>query len=125
MLQISSLKHLIHLDSMLLKRSRGREGLPDKLWDMAEMKFVADQNACAFTLDPQEEFEYFRSMVVGLTLFPINFAILENPIIYRTHIQDFWSTATIHPNDNEEECIIGTVQAKRVRISEAVIRTIL
>ncbi|KAI3754595.1 hypothetical protein L1987_54382 [Smallanthus sonchifolius] len=93
--------------------------------DMAEMIFVANYNLCAFTLDPPEEFEYFRSMVVGLTLSPINFAVMENPIIYRTHIQEFWSTATIHPNDHGEECIIGTVQAKRVRISEAVIRTAL
>ncbi|KAI3754855.1 hypothetical protein L1987_54647 [Smallanthus sonchifolius] len=92
---------------------------------MAEMKFVADHNVCAFTMDPPEEFDYFRSVVVGLTLSPINFVVMENPIIYRSHIQEFWSSAMIHPNDNGEECIIGTVQAKRVRVIEAVIRNAL
>ncbi|KAI3813950.1 hypothetical protein L1987_18686 [Smallanthus sonchifolius] len=48
--------------------------------DMAEMRFVPDHNVCEFTMEPPEEHEYFNSMVVGLTLSPINFAIMENPI---------------------------------------------
>ena len=89
---------------------------------MADLRFVHDHNMSAYLGDPPEKHSEFRSMVEGLILSPVNYAIMEHPLIVTSFIRDFWSTVEEHTDAHRVTSIVGKVQGQPITISEQVLR---
>ncbi|KAL8232360.1 hypothetical protein R6Q57_002138 [Mikania cordata] len=74
---------------------------------MAELRFVSDQNMSAYVRDPPEKHSMFKSLVDGLILSPMNYAIMEHPEIIAEYIQSFWNTISEHTDANGTVSLIG------------------
>ncbi|KAD3337421.1 hypothetical protein E3N88_32941 [Mikania micrantha] len=107
-------------DLKLLLRPSYRSSLgdPSFLFQMADLRFVPDHNMSAYLGDPPQKHSEFKSMIDGLILSPVNYAIMEHPTIFSDYIESFWSTITEHTNSNGDISIVGNIQGKSITITE-------
>ncbi|KAL8214088.1 hypothetical protein R6Q57_003537 [Mikania cordata] len=63
---------------------------------MADLHFVPDHNMTTYLGDPPEKHSEFKSLIEGLILSPVHYAIMENPSIVADFIRGFWSTDEEH-----------------------------
>ncbi|KAL8223139.1 hypothetical protein R6Q57_020538 [Mikania cordata] len=71
---------------------------------------------------PPEKHSEFKTLVDGLILSPVNYAIMEHPTVVADFIQSFWSSVTEHTNANGTLSIVGIVQGQPITITEQIIR---
>ncbi|GJY97540.1 hypothetical protein Tco_0514450 [Tanacetum coccineum] len=88
---------------------------------MAALKFVDSHNMVAF-LEKPDGSDDFHQISDFLNASHIRYALTENPIIYVSHIEQFWSTAKIKTLNNGEQEIHVKVDGKTRVITEASIR---
>nr|GEY24342.1 hypothetical protein [Tanacetum cinerariifolium] len=87
---------------------------------MSTPKFADVYNLVAFLSKPTVS-EGFEQIIDFLKVNPIKYALMVNPTIYTSCIEQFWATATTK-NINREAQIHAKVDGKKVIISEATIR---
>ncbi|KAL8199675.1 hypothetical protein R6Q57_013243 [Mikania cordata] len=75
--------------------------------------------------DPLEKHSMFRSLVEGMILSPVNYAIMEHPKIKSEFIQDFWNSITERTDTNRMISLIGKVQGQPIIITEQILRECL
>ncbi|KAD3336891.1 hypothetical protein E3N88_32410 [Mikania micrantha] len=92
---------------------------------MADLRFVPDHNMSAYLGDPPEKHSEFKSLVDGLIISPVNYAIMEHPTIVSDYIEGFWSTVTDHTDSSGNVSIIGKIQGKPITITEQILRECL
>ncbi|KAL8211093.1 hypothetical protein R6Q57_005530 [Mikania cordata] len=92
---------------------------------MADLRFVSDHNLSAYLGDPPEKHSEFKSMVDGLILSPVNYAIMEHPTIVSDFIEGFWITVTEHTDANGTVSIIGKIQGQPIIIIKQIMRECL
>ncbi|KAD6796339.1 hypothetical protein E3N88_07235 [Mikania micrantha] len=92
---------------------------------MADLRFVPDHNISAYLGDPPQKHSEFKSLIDGLILSPVNYAIMEHPTIFSDYIKSFWSTVTEHTDSNGNISIIGKIQGKSITITEQILRECL
>ncbi|GKB70193.1 hypothetical protein Tco_0931605 [Tanacetum coccineum] len=76
-------------------------------------------------LEKTDGSEGFHQIVDFLNASHIRFTLSENPIIYDSHIKQFWQTATINTLDNEEQEITATVDGHVKTVTIASVRKYL
>ncbi|KAD3337638.1 hypothetical protein E3N88_33158 [Mikania micrantha] len=92
---------------------------------MADLRFVHDHNMTAFLGEPSAKHSEFKSMIEGLILSPVNYAIMEYPLIVTSFIQDFWSTVEESTDADGNVNIVGRIQGQSITITEQIIRDCL
>ncbi|KAL8237658.1 hypothetical protein R6Q59_018739 [Mikania micrantha] len=92
---------------------------------MADLRFVSVHNMSAYLGDPPEKHSEFKSMVDGLILSLVNYAIMEHPTIVSDFIEGFWSIVAKHTDANGTVSIIGKVQGQPIIIIEQILRECL
>ncbi|KAD7116835.1 hypothetical protein E3N88_04103 [Mikania micrantha] len=92
---------------------------------MDDLRFVPDHNMTAFLGDPPEKHSEFKSMVAGLILSPVNYAIMEHPSIVTDFIRGFWSTVEERTDANGTISIVGKVQGQPIVITEQILQECL
>ncbi|KAL8233857.1 hypothetical protein R6Q59_019957 [Mikania micrantha] len=92
---------------------------------MDDLRFIPYHNMTAFLGDPAEKHSEFRSMVAGLILSPVNYAIMEHPSIVKDFIRGFWSTVEERTDANGTISIIGKVQGQPIVITEQILQECL
>ncbi|GKA27405.1 hypothetical protein Tco_0713573 [Tanacetum coccineum] len=88
---------------------------------MANLEFCDTHNMVAY-LNKSEGSEGFHQIVDFLNHSHIRYALIENPTIYVSLIQQFWQTATASTLDSGEIQITATIDGKVKIITEASIR---
>ncbi|GJY74110.1 hypothetical protein Tco_0478541 [Tanacetum coccineum] len=88
---------------------------------MANLEFCDTHNMVAY-LNKSEGSEGFHQIVDFLNHSYIRYALIENPTIYVSLIQQFWQTATASTLDSGEIQITATIDGKVKIITEASIR---
>ncbi|GJS86452.1 hypothetical protein Tco_0769088 [Tanacetum coccineum] len=88
---------------------------------MAGLKFVDSHNMVAFLEKPTGSGD-FHQIIDFLNASYIRYALTKNPIIYVSHIEQFWSTAKIKTLNNGEQEIHVKVDGKTRVITEASVR---
>ncbi|KAD3640209.1 hypothetical protein E3N88_29432 [Mikania micrantha] len=92
---------------------------------MADLRFVHDHNMTAFLGKPPAKHSEFQSMIEGLILSPVNYAIMEYPQIVTSFIRDFWSSVEESIDADGNISIVGKIQGHPITISEQIIRDCL
>ncbi|KAD6795596.1 hypothetical protein E3N88_06492 [Mikania micrantha] len=92
---------------------------------MADLRFVHDHNMTAFLGEPPAKHSEFKSMIEGLILSPVNYAIMEYPQIVTSFIRDFWSSVEESIDADGNISIVGKIQGHPITISEQIIRDCL
>ncbi|KAL8228472.1 hypothetical protein R6Q57_016056 [Mikania cordata] len=92
---------------------------------MAELRFAPEHNMTAYLGYPPKRHSEFKSLVDGLILSPINYAIMEHPVIVEEFIQSFWSSVTERIDTDGTINIVGIVQGQPITITEQIIRECL
>ncbi|KAD5960631.1 hypothetical protein E3N88_12103 [Mikania micrantha] len=92
---------------------------------MADLRFVHDHNMTAFLGEPPAKHSEFKSMVDGLILSPINYAIMEYPPIMTDFVRSFWSTVEESVDADGNITMVGKIQGHPIIISEQIIRECL
>ncbi|KAL8252199.1 hypothetical protein R6Q59_035892 [Mikania micrantha] len=92
---------------------------------MDDLRFVLDHNMFAYVGDPLEKHFMFKSMVEGLILSPLNYAIMEHPEIISKYIHSFWNLITECTDANGTVSLIGKVQGQPIIITEQILRECL
>nr|GEV18757.1 hypothetical protein [Tanacetum cinerariifolium] len=87
---------------------------------MSTPKFAYVHNLVAFLSEPTES-KGFEQIIDFLNVNPIKYALMVNPTIYTSCIEQFWATA-MAKNIIGEAQIHGKVDGKKVIISEVTIR---
>nr|GEY55017.1 hypothetical protein [Tanacetum cinerariifolium] len=87
---------------------------------MSTPTFADVHNMVAFLAKPTKS-EGFEQIINFLNTNPIKYALTENPTVYTSCIEQFWTTAKAK-NINGEAQIHAKVDGKKVIISEALIR---
>ncbi|GKF35335.1 hypothetical protein Tco_0108535, partial [Tanacetum coccineum] len=87
---------------------------------MAALKFVDTHNMVAFLENPTES-EGFEKIVDFLNAHQIRYALIVNPTIYVSCIEQFWST-TKAKTINEETQIHALIDGKKIVITESSVR---
>ncbi|KAL8216035.1 hypothetical protein R6Q57_022872 [Mikania cordata] len=77
---------------------------------MVDLRFIPDHNMTAFDGNPPERHSEFKTLVDGLILSPVNYAIMEHPTIVADFIRDFWNTVEERIDDEGTISIVGKVQ---------------
>ncbi|GJY44306.1 hypothetical protein Tco_0432519 [Tanacetum coccineum] len=88
---------------------------------MANLEFCDTHNMVAY-LKKTEGREGFHQIVDFLNSSHIRYALIKNPTIYVSLIQQFWNTATARTLDNGEMEITATIDGKIKIVSETSIR---
>ncbi|GJU42544.1 hypothetical protein Tco_1195501 [Tanacetum coccineum] len=88
---------------------------------MATLKFSSSHNMVAF-LDKPTESDGFEQIMDFLNAHPIKYALMVNPTIYTTCIEQFWATTKVK-TVNEEVQIQALVDKKKVIITEISVRS--
>ncbi|GJR55703.1 hypothetical protein Tco_1406224 [Tanacetum coccineum] len=73
-------------------------------------------------LNKSEGSEDFHQIINFLNISRIKYALIENPTIYTSLIQQFWETAFASTSENEEMEITATIDGRVKTITEASIR---
>ncbi|KAD7477708.1 hypothetical protein E3N88_00844 [Mikania micrantha] len=92
---------------------------------MADLRFVHGHNMTAFVGEPPTKHSEFKSIVEGLILSPVNYAIMEHPLIVTSFIRDFWSTVEESTDAEGNVSIVGSIQGQSITITEQIIRDCL
>ncbi|GJX54866.1 hypothetical protein Tco_0284763 [Tanacetum coccineum] len=87
---------------------------------MAALKFAKTYNLDAF-LEKPDESDGFEQIVDFLNAHTIKYALMINPTIYTSCIEQFWATAKVK-TINEEKQLQALVDRKKVVITESRIR---
>ncbi|GKA97641.1 hypothetical protein Tco_0825535 [Tanacetum coccineum] len=87
---------------------------------MATLKFAISHNMVAF-LDKPTKSDEFKQIVDFLNAHPIKYALMVNPTIYTTCIEQFWTTTKVQTVNGEVQ-IQALVDKKKVIITETSIR---
>ncbi|GJR89323.1 hypothetical protein Tco_0213334 [Tanacetum coccineum] len=87
---------------------------------MVNLKFADTHNMVAFLSKPTES-EGFEQIVDFLNEQPIRYALMVNPTIYISCIEQFWSTGVVKTINGEVQ-LHALVDGKKVIISEASVR---
>ncbi|KAD4180405.1 hypothetical protein E3N88_28996 [Mikania micrantha] len=103
-------------DFKLLLRPSYRSSLGDPRYRILS-NFDHAFESYAYLEDPPQKHAEFKSMVDGLILSPVNYAIMEHPTIFSDYIESFWSTITEHTNSNGDISIVGKIQGKSITIT--------
>ncbi|GKD80571.1 hypothetical protein Tco_1347410 [Tanacetum coccineum] len=88
---------------------------------MANLEFCDTHNMVTY-LHKTEGSEGFHQIVDFLNISHIKYALIENPTIYVSLIQQFWQTTAANTLDSGEVQIIATIDGKVKLVSEASIR---
>ncbi|GKA30478.1 hypothetical protein Tco_0716783 [Tanacetum coccineum] len=88
---------------------------------MANLDFCDKHNMVAY-LQKSEGSEGFHQIVDFLNTCHIKYALIENPTIYVSLIEQFWQTATARTLENGDMEITATIDGKVKIVSEASIR---
>ncbi|GJT40646.1 hypothetical protein Tco_0940511 [Tanacetum coccineum] len=88
---------------------------------MANLDFCDKHNMVAY-LQKSEGSEGFHQMVDFLNTCHIKYALIENPTIYVSLIEQFWQTATTRTLENGDMEITATIDGKVKIVFEASIR---
>ncbi|GJW81131.1 hypothetical protein Tco_0145106 [Tanacetum coccineum] len=88
---------------------------------MAHLEFCDTRNMVAF-LKKSEGSKDFHLIIDFRNLSRIKYALIENPTIYTSLIQQFWDTAYASTLKNEEMKITATIDGRVKTITEASIR---
>ncbi|GJZ20154.1 hypothetical protein Tco_0556744 [Tanacetum coccineum] len=88
---------------------------------MAYLEFCETHNMVAY-LKKIEGSEGFHQIVDFINSSHIRYALIENPSIYVSLIQQFWNTTTVRTLDNGEMEITATIDGKVKNVSKASIR---
>ncbi|GKA45527.1 putative ribonuclease H-like domain-containing protein [Tanacetum coccineum] len=87
---------------------------------MADLKFVDSHNMVAFLEKPTQS-SGFEEIVDFLNAHPIRYALIVNPTIYVSCIEQFWSTAKTKTINGETQ-IHALVDGKKIVITESSVR---
>nr|GEW76339.1 hypothetical protein [Tanacetum cinerariifolium] len=87
---------------------------------MSTLKFAEVHNMVAFISNPTES-EGFKQIIDFLNAHSVKYALMINPTIYTSCIEQFWATAKMK-NINREAQLHAKLDGKKVVISEASIR---
>ncbi|GJV48486.1 reverse transcriptase domain-containing protein [Tanacetum coccineum] len=87
---------------------------------MSALKFADSHNMVAFLAKPTES-EGFEQIVDFLNANPIKYALMVNPTIYTSCIEQFWATAKVKTVNGEVQ-LHALVDRKKVIITESIIR---
>ncbi|KAL8197803.1 hypothetical protein R6Q57_024177 [Mikania cordata] len=122
----------ISLEQVSTSLSSGQSNCDVKPFDpiefhqkMVDLRFVPDHNMTAYLGDPPEKHSEFKSLIEGLILSPVNYAIMENPSIVADFIRGFWSTVEEHTDAHKAISIVGKVQGKPITITKQRLRECL
>ncbi|GJR55529.1 hypothetical protein Tco_1406050 [Tanacetum coccineum] len=88
---------------------------------MANLDFCDKHNMVAY-LQKSEGSEGFHQIVDFLNTCHIKYALIENPTIYVSLIEQFWQTASASTLENGDMEITATIDGKVKVVSEASIR---
>ncbi|GJW52854.1 hypothetical protein Tco_0096939 [Tanacetum coccineum] len=88
---------------------------------MANLKFADTHNMVAFLSKPKES-DGFEQIVDFLNAHPIKYALIVNPTIYISCIEQFWS-AVKAKTINEEVQLHALVDGKKIIITESTVRS--
>ncbi|GJV77768.1 hypothetical protein Tco_1509352 [Tanacetum coccineum] len=88
---------------------------------MVVLKFASSHNMVAF-LDKPTESDGFEQIVDFLNAHSIKYALMVNPTIYTSCIEQFWTTAKVK-TVNEEVQIQALVDKKKVIVTETSVRS--
>ncbi|GKB99385.1 hypothetical protein Tco_0985522 [Tanacetum coccineum] len=88
---------------------------------MANLEFCDKHNMVSY-LQKSEGSEGFHQIVDFLNTCHIKYALIENPTIYVSLIEQFWQTATARTLENGDMEITATIDGKVKIVSEASIR---
>ena len=91
---------------------------------MAERKYSSSHNQVAF-LEKVPGAEAFADVIDFLNATHLRYALTENPTIYKSHMEQFWSTVRTQTNKNGEQQLMAMVDGKRIIISESYVRKAL
>ncbi|KAD1105208.1 hypothetical protein E3N88_43299 [Mikania micrantha] len=75
--------------------------------------------------DPPAKHSEFKSMVDGLILSPIKYAIMEYPPIVTAFVRSFWSTVEESTDVDGNVSIIGRIQDQPITITKQIVRECL
>ncbi|GJU73445.1 hypothetical protein Tco_1264850 [Tanacetum coccineum] len=90
---------------------------------MSNLKFADSHNMVAFLSKPAES-EGFEQIVDFLNAHPIRYALMVNPTIYVSCIEQFWSSV-VAKTINAEVQLHALVDGKRIIITETSVRRTL
>ncbi|GKF81355.1 hypothetical protein Tco_0239957, partial [Tanacetum coccineum] len=88
---------------------------------MAALKFASSHNMVSF-LDKPTKSDGFEQIVDFLNAHPIKYALMVNPTIYTSCIEQFWDTAKVKTVNGEVQ-IQALVDKKKVIIIETSVRS--
>ncbi|GJT41776.1 hypothetical protein Tco_0941641 [Tanacetum coccineum] len=87
---------------------------------MMTLKFADTHNMVAF-LEKPEESDGFEQIVDFMNAHPIKYALIVNPTIYVSCIEQFWSTFKAKTVNGEVQ-LQALVDGKKIIITESIIR---
>ncbi|GKA24280.1 hypothetical protein Tco_0710313 [Tanacetum coccineum] len=135
MLQIFSQKLLMLADRVKTAKGRlmmsicSQELMTGHVGDEAIHKELDDRMERAATTassleaeQDNEGSEDFHQIIDFLNFSHIKYALIGNPTIYTSLIQQFWETASVSTSENEEMEITATIDGRVKTITEASIR---
>ncbi|KAL8242094.1 hypothetical protein R6Q59_012396 [Mikania micrantha] len=88
---------------------------------MADLRFMHDHNMTAFLGEPPAKHSEFQSMIEGLILSPVNYAIM----VVTSFIRDIWSSVEESIDADGNISTVGKIQGHSIIISEQIIRDCL
>ena len=91
---------------------------------MAQKQIVSKHNMIA-NVEKTPDNTQFHDIIDFIQGSSINYASLVDPVVIRSWINEFWTTADSGLDDDEEPFITATVQVRDLRINEADIRRVL
>ncbi|KAD5960589.1 hypothetical protein E3N88_12061 [Mikania micrantha] len=92
---------------------------------MADLRFVPDHNMSAYLGDPPERHSEFKTLVEGLIMSPVNYAIMEHPTIVTDFVRSFWNTVEESTYADGNVSIIGRIQGQPITVTEQLVRECL
>ncbi|KAL8215908.1 hypothetical protein R6Q57_022745 [Mikania cordata] len=92
---------------------------------MVDLRFVPDHNMTTYLGDPPEKHSEFKSLIEGLILSPVNYAIMENPSIVADFIRGFWSKVEEHTDAHGAISIVEKIHGQPIIITEQILRKCL
>ncbi|GJT25604.1 hypothetical protein Tco_0895541 [Tanacetum coccineum] len=90
---------------------------------MAALKFAETHNLVAF-LEKSADSEDFDQIIDFLNASSIRYALTVNPIIFVSHIDQFWSTGVVKKNNGQAE-IHALIDERKIVVTKATIRDVL
>ena len=90
--------------------------------NMGDLEFAKVHNSAIFLEDPPAAHNDLKFIVDGLRKCCLVSAFTTSPAISQRLIKEFWRSASVERNDNEEKYLEATMQWKKVLITEQIFR---